>query len=510
MQAEIEAIRDEIRQPLKNLQDQLERAQTGRAIATALFEFIEALHVYDKLQALKDRELERGDALAASEHEQAWHEWVAVLDQFVYMFGEQGLSLEEAAKILDEGFDTLEFSRIPPTLDEVMVATVDLARLSDIKAAFVIGMNDGVYPTRMDYEGLLSDTEREWFSQIGYELAPTSVNRLLQENFLFYRAVTTPSHKLYMTYPTADEEGKALLASIYIKKIIGNTSTPGLLCDVPVERVVIDPIELLEGDVLPYLRHPRTALAHLMVQLRQAEHSRELAPEWLALQKFYKQDPYWALIFERVRYPITHKNKAEPLEAYITQELYGQKLTSSVSRIEKYFRCPFSHFTTYGLRLEERAEYRLETFAMGDLFHEALKWITEETHRQQLSWIRLTKQQIKQLARQAVEQIVPVFSQQILLSSARYRYIQRKLIRIVERTMTALTQHANVSHFKPIAIEASFGPGQNEQLPPLEIDLTGGKKCLCEDVLIEWIVQQSIIALIYASLIINHPLVIWT
>lgn len=476
MQAEIEAIRDEIRQPLKLLQDKLDSAKNGRDIATALFELIESLQVYDKLQAMKDRELERGDALAASEHEQAWNEWIAVLDQFVYMFGEQEMSVEQAAKILDEGFDTLEFSRIPPTLDEVMVATVDLARLSNIKVAFVIGMNDGVYPTRMEYEGLLSDIEREWFSQIGYELAPTSTNRLLQENFLFYRAITTPSNKLYMTYPTADEEGKALLASLYIKKVIGNDKKAGLLSGVSIERVVIDPIELLDGDVLPYLRHPRTALAHLMVQLRQAEHSRELAPEWLALQRFYKQDPYWALIFDRVLYPITHKNEAEPLETYITQELYGQKLTSSVSRIEKYFRCPFSHFTTYGLRLEERAEYRLETFAMGDLFHEALKWITEETHRQQLSWIRLTTKQIKQLARQAVEQIVPVFSHQILLSSARYRYIQRKLIRIVERTMTALTQHANVSHFKPIAIEASFGPGQHEQLPPLEIDLTGGKK----------------------------------
>ncbi|WP_249661796.1 PD-(D/E)XK nuclease family protein, partial [Lysinibacillus fusiformis] len=97
-------------------------------------------------------------------------------------------------------------------------------------------------------------------------------------------------------------------------------------------------------------------------------------------------------------------------------------------------------------------------FAMGDTYCEALKWITKERLRQQLSWIRLTTHQIKQLARLAVEQIVPVFSHQILLSSARYRYIQRKLIRIVERTMTALTQHANVSHFKPIAFEASFGP----------------------------------------------------
>jgi len=476
MQAEIEAIRDEIRQPLKVFQDKLSIAPTGKEVATALFELVESLQVYEKLQAMKDRELERGDALAASEHEQAWNEWINVLDQFVYMFGEQEMSVEQAAKILDEGFDTLEFSRIPPTLDEVMVATVDLARLSNVKVAFVLGMNDGVYPTRMEYEGLLSDTEREWFSQIGYELAPTSSNRLLQENFLFYRAATTPSDKLYLTYPTADEEGKALLSSLYIKKFIGNDKTAGLLSGIQAERVVMDPIELLDGNALPYLRHPRTALAHLMVQLRQAEHSRELAPEWLALKKFYQQDPYWALIFDRVHYPITHKNEAEPLETYITQELYGQKLTSSVSRIEKYFRCPFSHFTTYGLRLEERAEYRLETFAMGDLFHEALKWITEETHRLQLSWIRLTKQQIKQLARQAVEQIVPVFSHQILLSSARYRYIQRKLIRIVERTMMALTQHANVSHFKPIAIEASFGPGQHEQLPPLEIDLTSGKK----------------------------------
>ena len=100
MQAEIEAIRDEIRKPLKLLQDKLDSAKNGRDIATALFELIESLQVYDKLQAMKDRELERGDALVASEHEQAWNEWIAVLDQFVYMFGEQEMSVEQAAKIL--------------------------------------------------------------------------------------------------------------------------------------------------------------------------------------------------------------------------------------------------------------------------------------------------------------------------------------------------------------------------------------------------------------------------
>jgi len=471
IQAEIETVRDLFRVTVQRLSERLASAKTGRDVATALYQCVEEMQVFDKIQLMKDRETAKHDLLAASEHDQAWRQWLDVLDQFVLMFGDKEMTVEQAAKLLDEGFDTLEFSRIPPAIDQVTVATVDLARLSHKKIVFVIGVNDGVFPQRMDYEGLLSDTEREWFSQIGYTLAPTSKNRLMQEAFLTYRAFTSASHKLYVSYPTADEESKSLTVSLYIKKL------QQIFSGLSVNRVYLDPIEDLSGSSpLSYLRHPRTALPYLMMQLRQADYEGELQPEWLSLKQYYEKDIYWRMILERIMLPLTSKNEAEKLLPHVTEALYGSELTSSVSRVEKFFRCPFSHFATYGLHLEERAEYRLETFAIGDLFHEALKWISEETERLGISWIRLTKQQCAQLAKQAVEQIVPVFSHQILQSSARYRYIQRKLIRIVERTMIALSQHANVSHFKPIAIEASFGPGRDEQLPPVEIELTGGKK----------------------------------
>ena len=83
---------------------------------------MESLNVYDKLQKLKIAEEEKGQLLLASEHEQAWNEWVNVLDQFVLMFGDKEMTVEEAAKILDEGYDQLTFSRIPPTVDQVIVA----------------------------------------------------------------------------------------------------------------------------------------------------------------------------------------------------------------------------------------------------------------------------------------------------------------------------------------------------------------------------------------------------
>ncbi|MDS8867113.1 hypothetical protein RLK65_00025, partial [Streptococcus pneumoniae] len=86
-----------------------------------------------------------------------------VLDQFVLMFGDKELDMQSAARILDEGFETLEFSRIPPSLDQVTIAKMDLARLMDIRSVFIIGANDGVLPQRIEHEGLLTDAEREWF-----------------------------------------------------------------------------------------------------------------------------------------------------------------------------------------------------------------------------------------------------------------------------------------------------------------------------------------------------------
>lgn len=474
MQQLIDEMKEIIKTPLEKLQAALSKAETGRDIAMALYNCIDELQVYDKLQVLKDTELEEHELHGASEHDQAWNRWINVLDQFVIMFGDQKLTIEEAAQILDEGYDTLKFSKIPPSVDEITVATVEFSRFDNKKVVFVIGVNDGVYPMRMDYEGLITDVERGWFADIDTELSPTSKHRLLQEAFLIYRAFSSPSDRLYVTYASADEESKALLPSLYINRLHKLFEVNGIKT-LPHKRVLIDPAEELNPkNVLSYLQHPRTSLAFLIMQLRQAEYSQNLAPEWLALKVFYEQADDWKHVLQTVMRPLEKKNVAEKLTQDITEELYGTELTSSVSRIEKFYRCPFSHFTTYGLRLEERAVYRLENFAMGDLFHEALKWITLETKRLNLQWNRLTRTQCSQLARQAVEQIVPVFSHQILLSSARYRYIQRKLIRIVERTMIALSQHAKLSFFKPIAIEAAFGP--NEQLPPLEINLNNGRK----------------------------------
>ena len=57
------------------------------------------------------------------------------------------------------------------------------------------------------------------------------------------------------------------------------------------------------------------------------------------------------------------------------KELYGDTIQASISRMEKFNSCAFSHFMSHGLRLEERKIFRLEAPDIGELFHGALKYI---------------------------------------------------------------------------------------------------------------------------------------
>ena len=58
-------------------------------------------------------------------------------------------------------------------------------------------------------------------------------------------------------------------------------------------------------------------------------------------------------------------------------------ILASVSRMELFHACPFSHFATHGLKLQEREIFKLEAPNIGDLFHGALKWIAEELQKKE-------------------------------------------------------------------------------------------------------------------------------
>lgn len=167
-----------------------------------------------------------------------------------------------------------------------------------------------------------------------------------------------------------------------------------------------------------------------------------------------------------------YENRAQPLRRETSRFLYGQRLRASVSRMERFVACPFSHFASYGLKLKERQVYKLKAPDIGQLFHAALGSMAAHLKESNRHWGSLGSEECRREAEATVERLAPRLQGQILLSSQRYGYIFRKLKDIVSRAALMLGEHARRGSFEPLALELDFGPGK--ELPSLTFALTNG------------------------------------
>ncbi|EMT46754.1 helicase-exonuclease AddAB subunit AddB [Anoxybacillus flavithermus] len=452
--------------PLLSLQKRLKQAKTGRERCEALYVYAEQLHIPQKLERLRDEAEARGDLSLARHHEQVWQAFIDLLDQYVDILGDEQLSLDTFVTIIETGLESLQFSLVPPATDQVLVAHFDRSRLSNIRCTFLVGVNEGVIPMRKNDDGMLSEMDRELLHHYSLRVAPTSRDRLLDEPFLLYLALVSPSERLYVTYALCDEQEKTLLPSMFIKRLIE------MFPHVQKRQWGADPFFLSADEQLTYVTNDIATLGPLMQQLEAWKRQYAITPIWWDVYNAYVNHEQWKHRLAVVVPSLFYENRAKPLNKQLAKALYGQKVKASISRMETFNRCPFAHFVAHGLKLKERNVFQLKAPDMGQLFHEALKVIADRLRKEQLSWSELSKQQCEQMSYEAVEQIAPSIQQEVLLSTHRYRYMKKKLQAIMAKATTVLSEHAKRSGFVPIGVELAFGEGG--VLPPLSFTLSDG------------------------------------
>ncbi|MBM7653736.1 helicase-exonuclease AddAB subunit AddB [Neobacillus cucumis] len=467
MENELNELKLIITAPILRLSRRLKKADTGRKLCEAIYLYLEELDIPVKLEHWKLAAEEKGNLVGMREHEQVWNAVIDLLDQYVEILGDEPISLKAFAAILEAGFDSLHFSLIPPALDQVLIGDLEKSRLNDIKIVFVVGVNEGVLPAKISDEGILADEDRELLLAAGTKVAPSSRTRLLDENFLAYKAFTAPAEFLYVSFPLANDEGKALIPSSYIKRL------KDMFPNHQEAYYVADPSELTDEEQLGFVSNFTTTLSYLTAQLQLKKRNYPISNLWWDVYNYYLNSE-WKKEAEKVFSSLFYTNRTVQLSSEVADALYGDVIQASVSRMELFNGCAFSHFAQHGLKLRERQIFRLEAPDIGELFHAALKKIAETVNEQNLSWAELSRQQCEHLSKEAVKALAPKLQNEILLSSERHHYIQRKLEQIITRASIVLSEHAKVSGFSPIGLELGFGP--NGEMPPLSFTLKNGKR----------------------------------
>ena len=114
---------------------------------------------------------------------------------------------------------SLGLGKIPGTQDQVIFGDVDRSRSHKVKVVFIIGLNDGSFPSNNKSEGFFNDRDREVLKEDGLELAKGTIEQIYEENLNIYKTFTTAEEKIYLSYSSSDKDGKALRPSILINKI---------------------------------------------------------------------------------------------------------------------------------------------------------------------------------------------------------------------------------------------------------------------------------------------------
>ena len=458
--ARVNQIRRAAIKSLFRLQKTIQKATTGREMTNSLYELLVELDVPRKLEEWSKAALENGTVEMAREHIQIWSAVVDLFDQLVETLGTEKLSLKDFVQVVTAGLAGIRLGLIPPGLDQVLVGSLTRSRNPNVRACFVLGVNDGVFPARRSPEGVLTDPEREQLETVGVELAPAGRRLTYNEQYLAYIALTRASEYLWVSYPLADEEGKACYPSPLIQKI------KKIFKDLPETICTAQPTSNLEQD-LEFIAEAGHTLSSLVLSLQEAKNGRSIPPVWWAAYNWLIKSRKC----RRVLASLFYVNQEKPLKRELTTSLYGKVLRTSISRLERYHTCKFAYSLAHGLKLKERATYNLQPMELGEFYHACLKAFTEKLRQNKIDWGQLTKEQSRELTGKVMEQITPRLKNEIFLSTARHRFLAGRVKCTLERAIERLSAHARRSIFRPQMVEVAFSP--EGQLPPLLLPLSG-------------------------------------
>lgn len=429
-----------------------QRRKTVADITRAIYEFMVQENLQVRLAEQEELFKAKGELALAREYAQIYRIVIELFDKFVELLGDEEVSLSEYCKLLDAGLEEARVGVIPPEVDQVVIGDMQRTRLKDIKALLFAGANDVYLPGALLRTGLLSELDREKFAREKLTLSAGGKEKAYVQKFYLYLNLTKPSEKLNIYYSKVSADGKSVRPSYLIQEL--QKLFPKL--KVRDEERYLKEQELTEN----------IGFDRMIREFVQKRHETDGA--WCELYSWYKKNPKWQEKVERFLEAGYYRKPLDALTEEAAKRLYGEEFETSITRMERFAVCAFSHFLTYGLGLREREEYDFQAADLGNVCHRALERFSYKVEQETGDWLKLTEEQRNQYVEESVEEAIADYGNSILYSSSRNAYLIVRMKRMLEKTVWALTKQLAAGDFKPSAYEMRFANGKIDRVDTYE------------------------------------------
>ena len=466
----LEAIKEQATRALFAFQDAAGGKRPVALHCTALFKLLEDLGVPATLLRWAEEAETAGDLDRAGEHLQVYDGLLDLLDQTVGALGEWRMSPSEFLPVVEAGLAGLTLGLIPPRLDQVVVGSIERSRLAKVRAALVLGATEGAFPQSTQEDVVFDDVERLLLASRGLALGPTSRERLFQEPFLMYQALTRASARLTISHPLADDRGRGLAPSPLWTRVA--YLLPHCRMELAEAGAHDDPEHAL---TLPQLAD------RLVRRLAPARSGATPGDDWLDLYQWVIGDPARREAAAPILGGLAYRNTAASLPVDIMTRLVGDTPRLSASRLETLAACRFKYFSEHLLRLRPRAQFRIEPIDVGHYMHAGLERFVRGLSEAGTDLAEADEGIMAAHLELALDGLAEPALADRFMRTGQARQLARQLRVALGHATRALGRQARRGIFRPIALEVAFGKldhfppggevvlGKSDQLPPGEI-----------------------------------------
>ncbi|MHC4518232.1 MAG: PD-(D/E)XK nuclease family protein [Planctomycetota bacterium] len=469
----INRIRDRAIELLLNLRRALcpdgdaDHRTTAGGFTQAVFAFLDALHVRDTVGQWVDDAHQAGDPTRADEHRQFYDKLIDIFEDLVTVFPRDTMTASDYLAIMNLAFSQMTLAFIPPSLDQVLVGSIERSRHPNLKAVFLLGVTQKQFPIPIPSGGVLTDGDRDAAEAAGFHLAPSTTQSLAERQYLAYIAFTRPSDLLCISYPAVDEKGSPVVPSHFIDELTS------LFDDVTEELTADSPSDLAHVQTQPGLAELLSSRLGRDAFAPEAD-SEQLRDLLDAMQTGNDHSPAASVVARALDY-----DNHAALCPDTVKRLFARQLKGSATSLATFAACPFKYFAKYTLDLKERREFKLEPLDLGNFYHAML----DQLHRHLVAdGLDFATAQDDHLTRLLGEQIEAHVNQDAFISkfvsrSDHNAFIIANAAEVLTECVLEVAQMARAGAFHPVLSEVGFGQPRDaqENLGAFEMPLPSGR-----------------------------------
>jgi ATP-dependent helicase/nuclease subunit B len=325
-------IRNRSLKPLRDALDDVSGRKTCAERCAALESFLHGYDMHARVYRLARRLREKGTSDGAMRLVKSWNALGTVLRQMETVAGEESIPLEDFSALLSAGIDACKAGTIPASPDAVLAGPPDRVIARRPSVLFVLGTSSDALPMKGVAEGLLNAADRERLFEKGGLALPSGVaDKPFEDAFREYSLLSLPTELLYVGYAETDRKGSNVEPSATlgrIRSLLPNCRT-----------LEIGPLSSALADDSRLLIPSRVETGDT------TSSSRSLQMTGTGLLRVVR------------------------IQTELVAGVFGLDKGMSVSQLETYASCPYSHFCKYILKLKPREVWKPEAANIGSLAH---------------------------------------------------------------------------------------------------------------------------------------------